>query len=267
VGSTLYQAPDGTKPCTGGAPLCQNQAKHRGGMETVSTTSGRESMKTTIRFDASVSIIIPCWIINDDLLDYTATCIESIKEHCGGNEIVIVDNASSLGVSYMEQKADIYIRNNTNLGYGPAVNQGFEVATYNWLVACNNDIEFLDNWVTTAKKAWRPSIGAISSHLLDHDPKKRVGIEEAPKGHMFGALWLTHRHVLDEVGVLDEAYRMGMFEDRDLWERMERAGFKFRKVGHVNHIGNASWGNLPNAHEIYLENQSLFNKRWGDESD
>lgn len=234
-------------------------------METLPATSDRGSMKTTIRIDSPASIIVPCWIIDEELLNYTVTCIESLKKHCPDNEIIIVDNASDLGVSYMKKEAHIYIRNDNNRGYGPAVNQGFDVATFNWLVACNNDVEFLDDWITAAKKAWRPSIGAISSHLLDHDPERKVGIEEAPRGHMFGALWLTHRHVLDRVGVLDEAYKTGMFEDRDLWERINQSGFKFRKVGHVNHVGNASWGKVSDAYTIYLENKAIFEERWRDD--
>jgi GT2 family glycosyltransferase len=162
----------------------------------------------------------------------------------------------------MKAVSDFYIRNKTNRGYGPAVNQGIEASSSHWIVVSNNDIEILDNWIEQAQHAWIDGIGAISSHLLDHDPKRRVGIEEAPKGHMFGALWMTRREVINRVGILDERYQMGMFEDRDLWERIEQAGYRFRKVGHVNHVGNASWGKLKGQHEIYVHNKQLFESRW-----
>jgi GT2 family glycosyltransferase len=162
----------------------------------------------------------------------------------------------------MKDKGDVYIRNRENVGYGPAVNQGIKASSGEWVVVSNNDIEVLDDWVSIAQEAWCDGVGAISSHLLDHDPKRRVGIEEAPKGHMFGALWMTKRDIIESVGLLDESYIMGMFEDRDLWERIERAGYHFRKVGHVNHVGNASWGKLAGRHKIYLRNKSLFEQKW-----
>jgi len=215
-----------------------------------------------------ISIIVPCYLLPDkdaELLTFTQNFIKSLREHvkvC--YEFIIVDNGSPIGGEYLREQADVYVRNPTNLGFAPAVNQGLKIARGDWLIVSNNDIEFLHDWPHAAISAWVDDVGAISSHLHDSDPEHRAGIELAPEGHMFGALWMTRREVLDEIGLLDEGYERGMFEDRDLWRRLSIAGYKFRKVGWVNHIGNATWGKLPHQQKIYLANKARFEEHWSE---
>lgn len=216
------------------------------------------------------SVIVPCYLLpdggslyhEDELLLLTQACVESLRNHCPGVELVIVDNGSLSGRDYLRSVADVYIRFQENRGFAPAVNAGLRVAQGEHLVVCNNDIEFLDDWVGQAMKTWDHWTGVISSHLHDHDPRHKVGRLIAPWGHFFGALWMVSQEVLSKVGELDEGYERGMFEDRDFVRRVIGAGYQHVKVGWCKHVGNATWGKLPNQHEIYLRNKERFEAKW-----
>ena len=215
----------------------------------------------------NTSIIIPCYMLPDkdhELLRFTRQCIASIGEHLHDYELILIDNGSPVDGDYLREQADIYIRNRTNLGFGPAVNQGLRIARGQWLVVSNNDITFLHDWVSTAIDAWDERTGIISSHLHDHDPEHRAGRQVAPWGHFFGALWMVSREVLSSVGYIDESFERGMFEDKDLVRRVIQSGHEHIKVGWCRHVGNATWGKLPNQQEIYIRNRDYFNRKWAE---
>ena len=213
-----------------------------------------------------ISIIIPCLLLPEkeaELVRFTENCIVSIRHHTTADfELVIVDNGSPTGGAYLRSIADIYVRNPTNLGFGPAVNQGLKLARGEWLIVSNNDIEFIHDWADTAIAAWQENTGVISSHLHDHDRLHKAGRQVVPWGHMFGALWMTRQEVLDVVGYLDEDYGIGMFEDRAMWRTIAAAGYDLVKAGWCNHIGNATWGKMPHQQEIYLRNKAKFEAEW-----
>lgn len=211
-------------------------------------------------------MIIPCLILPDKscvLLDYTSRCVESLREHTKRDfELILIDNGSPVGQDCLTDWADVYIRNKTNLGYGPAVNQGLKVARGEWLIVSNNDITFIHDWISNAIDVWTPDTGVISSHHHNHDKEHKRNRMEVPWGHMFGALWMTRRSVIEKVGLLDEGFERGMFEDKDYWLRVQHAGYKLVKAGWCLHVGNATYGKLPDQRAIYLKNRDYFDSKW-----
>lgn len=212
------------------------------------------------------SVIIPCYLLPDkdgELLSFTRDCINSLRAYCNDFELILIDNGSPSGADYLRSEADVYIRNRSNLGFGPAVNQGLKVATGEWLIVANNDLVFIHDWLTTAIEAWQEGTGAISSHLHDHDPAHRAGrrVMNQP-GEMFGALWMTRRDVVERVGLLDERFEFGYFEDRDFFYRLHSMGYELAKAGWVRHIGNATSGKLPDLPQIYARNEQRFKEKW-----
>lgn len=219
----------------------------------------------------SVSIVIPVYLLPDkdnELLRFTYDCMRSITEYMPYAEVIVVDNGSPVRSEALRDSACIYIRNDENLGFAPAVNQGLEAATEEWIIVCNNDVEFLHDWGRKAIGAWQPEIGIISSHLIDHDPQMSMGLEYPPDdvGYFFGACWMVRRDILDEIGYLDEGYKIGMYEDKDFVQRIVAAGYKTAKIGHVKHVGNATWGKMENQHEIYLQNKERYEAKWASQS-
>lgn len=212
------------------------------------------------------SLVIPCYLLpdkNHELLGFTMKCINSIREHLNDYELILVDNGSPVDSFYLQGEADVYIRNKANLGFAPAVNQGMKIAKGEFISVCNNDIEFIHDWLTLASDNFRENTGVISSHLHDHDPNHKVGRMTCDWGGMFGALWMTTRKAIDSVGYLDENYIIGMWEDRDYWKRMECALYELAKVGWCKHTGNATWGKMPNQNEIFMANKTRFEAIWG----
>jgi glycosyltransferase involved in cell wall biosynthesis len=224
--------------------------------------------ETTREPHGLTSIIVPCWLTgakDNEVWGYTKACVDSVVEHLDTYELILVDNGSTVGQEWMKQVADTYIRNEENRGYGPAVNQGLAAASGDWLLVINNDIEFVHDWITKAVDAWDERTGIVSSHNLAHDPDRKVGRElpPDPAGYFFGACWMISREVYEKVGGLDEQYEMGMFEDKSYTKTIVSEGYQAIKIGHVKHVGNASWGKLPNHQEIYARNKERYEQRWG----
>ena len=100
-----------------------------------------------------VSIIIPTW----NLVDYLRECLSKIVANTTTGltyEIIVVDNGSTDATPEFlgsEKLAEILrrhaikglrvITNETNLGYGPACNQGIEAAGGEVICFLNNDVE------------------------------------------------------------------------------------------------------------------------------
>lgn len=68
-------------------------------------------------------------------------------------EIIIVDNSGSLDISYNllemceDGKIQHYIRNNGNMHFGYARDQGISLAKGNYIVISDNDIFYRDGWI------------------------------------------------------------------------------------------------------------------------
>jgi len=208
------------------------------------------------------SVIIPVMLLPDkdyELYNFTKNAIDSFRQHCKDFELIIVDNASTCGIEYLQSEADIYIKNKVNLGYGKAVNQGLKLANGQFLIAANNDIILYDDWISQAIEHWNDDIGAISSHLLDHDKERLVGFEDCTKRlNMMGALWMISKTVYDTIGGLDEDFEIGYFEDSMYWQELKYYNYKLGKVGHITHIGNATSGKINGLSEIVERNKKLY---------
>ena len=226
-----------------------------------------EESVTDTRKPLLTSIVIPCYILSDkdaELLTFLRRCVETIRCHTADYELILVDNGSPIGGDYMRRVADICVRNSSNLGFALAVNQGLKLAHGEWLVVMNDDVEVMPDWLETMRAAWGSRTGAVSSHLHDADPEHRAGRGhyDVPMGHMFGALWMTRRKVIEEVGYLDEEYGLGYYEDKDFWMRLLTAGYVLAKAGWCHHIGNATSGKLPGLREFFFKNKERFEAKW-----
>src|SRR4030042_732708 len=90
------------------------------------------------------SIIIP--VFNQQ--DITYECLNSIKENTKDFEIILVDNGS---IPAIEDNTIKIIRNDKNLGYPVAVNQGIGEARGDIIILLNNDVIATENWAEYLK--------------------------------------------------------------------------------------------------------------------
>ena len=72
--------------------------------------------------------------------------------------------------------------------------------------------------------------------------------------------------VLNSVGLLDERFGIGMFEDDDYARRVREKGYRIicAEDAYVHHWGRASFSKLENEAYVRLfeKNRSLFEKKW-----
>ena len=93
-----------------------------------------------------LSIIIPCWITTPELETHYRECVASIRAATHDFELILVDNGSPRLADIMRADADTYVRNRTNLGYAPAVNQGFFLARGEYVCVMNDDVAVARGW-------------------------------------------------------------------------------------------------------------------------
>lgn len=207
-------------------------------------------------------------------------------------EIIIIDNASTDGsVEFIEEFIRspnypidiILIRNDENLGFAPAVNQGIEIAKSEYIYSVNNDVELEWNALEEIIKAMDESIAlgenpfSFQSKMIQHHNRKliddagdeytilawtkKIGDGQPverydEKREIFSSCAgaaLYRKSVLGEIGLFDEAF-FAYVEDIDLSYRAQIYGYRnyFCPNSIVYHYGSATSGSRYNEFKIKL---------------
>jgi len=84
-------------------------------------------------------------------------------------------------------------------------------------------------------------------------------------GAAIGFCMLIKRDVIEKVGIFDEIYGMGNFEDTDFSRRAIKEGYKcVRACGaYVHHREGASFARLNGRDENFRRNREIYEFRWG----
>lgn len=94
------------------------------------------------------SIIIPVF----NQIQYTKRCLDFIQKNTPKDcyEIIVVDNHSNDGTKeFLRGLANLrVIRNEANLGFAKACNQGAGAASHEFILFLNNDVEVQKGWLT-----------------------------------------------------------------------------------------------------------------------
>jgi GT2 family glycosyltransferase len=218
-----------------------------------------------------VSIVIVSWNTRDILRE----CLQSIiRETRRPYEIIVVDNASSDGSTAMieaEYPQIVLITNNKNRGFAAATNQGLKVAAGRYLLMLNPDTVILEHAIDKMI-VWlndHPDVGCAGCQVLNADGSidktcfsdlspfrlllAEVGLHrlnlypgwdrrsEKDVGVVTGMFMLIPRHILDEVGLMDEAFFV-YAEEADLCRRIWGANLRcvFTPVARIIHYGAQS---------------------------
>ncbi len=121
-----------------------------------------------------LSIVIPCYLKNEELLALTKSTIFSLKEAALPEyELILVDDGSPMYGGYLRQEADTYILHTKNKGFIKSVNDGLRLARGKYVLLSNNDIRAAPNFYTVSSDIFEKNPDVFSVHprmLFYEDP-------------------------------------------------------------------------------------------------
>ncbi|WP_440112356.1 glycosyltransferase family 2 protein [Paenibacillus sp. QZ-Y1] len=235
------------------------------------------------------SIIIPTY----NGLDLLGPCVDAIRKYTGNHtpyEIIVVDNGSVDGTAaYCARERIRFVRFPDNRGFPAACNAGLRAACGDELLLLNNDVTVTPRWLENLLAALYSDAsigitGPVTNYAsgiqqvkldfrnMDHfqelaesnnrlDPSRWKEVRR-----IVGLCMLMRRSVMERIGLLDEAYSPGHYEDDDYCYRACMEGYRLLVCGDVlvHHRGSASFLKTdPVAWKQMLErNRSIFINKW-----
>lgn len=197
----------------------------------------------------NVSIII----VSYNTLELMKLCVRSIRTTMKRDiyEIIVVDNASTDGIcEWLQEQEDIHlIKNKINYGFPEGCNQGIQSAKQeNDIFLLNNDTVLTPNAVFWLRMGLYSSqkvgtAGGVTNYasngqkimIDDATPErylnraKEINVPmHSPyiyKTWLVGFALLIKNQVIKEVGMLDERFSPGNYEDYDYGLRVGKAGY------------------------------------------
>ncbi|WP_312886179.1 glycosyltransferase family 2 protein [Paenibacillus plantarum] len=231
------------------------------------------------------SIIIPTF----NGLTLLKACVSSIRQHTSvPYEIIVVDNGSGDGtLTYCRNENIKFVALPANLGFPAACNYGLRLAEGDSLMLLNNDTIVTPNWLPMLLNCLysREEVGMVGpvSNYVNGKQKIRVrftGISNMARIYhhvnprkwretkrLVGFCLLFKRKLFEQVGVLDERFAPGYYEDDDFSYRARLAGYQLLIAGDcfVYHRGSVSFRKNRRRSKLLLlrRNRRKFIDKWG----
>ncbi len=235
-------------------------------------------------------------ILSYNTLHYTKMCINSIRETCYDKsyEIIVIDNASNDGsVEWLREQSNIVlIENNENVGFPAGCNQGINASNPdNDIFLLNNDTLLLPNslfWLRIGlyDQDRTGATGAMTNFASNDQVIVREGCcrtldtltEFAAtinvpdlhpyelKAYLVMFAMLIKRNVLNQVGLLDERFTPGNYEDNDYGIRLMENNYDciLCHNSYIIHFGSMSFGKDTDSYEkIIWRNREICKDKWG----
>ncbi len=235
-----------------------------------------------------ISIIIP--VFNQH--EMTRECLEAIRTNTQGYEVVLIDNGSMPPFEPYRNMGPIrIIRNQKNLGFPVAVNQGIRAAKGEFIILLNNDVIVTPGWMKRILEVLQKySIVGPMTNYCAGAQKTTIPVYEsreeldrrasdymaANAGNLQEVNWIIgfcmafRRSLFEEIGPFDESLWPCSGEEIDFCLRARKASHKIgiaRDV-YVHHFGSQTFGDLQKTgladyKEICERNEKHLAARWG----
>ena len=237
-----------------------------------------------------VSIVIPAF----NQLEYCRQCVESILTNTSyPYKLILVDNGSTDGVSdYFDSvPGAVVVHSPKNLGFAGGVNLGLAhaeghvllhnsdtIAPRFWLERLVEALESADdigmvgpmsNCVSGSQLIEGlelNSMGAINQFAEDLWQKRGAAVRNVAR--LVGFCLLIRDRAFGDLGMLDEAYGIGNYEDDDYCMRALRAGYRLcvAEGSFMFHYGSRTFMAMDITGEkwraLIEENEKKFSEKW-----
>jgi GT2 family glycosyltransferase len=260
--------------------------------------AGLDVTSPTVREGSDRPPLVSVILLTYNNLDYTKACLQSLDRWTDYRpwELVVVDNASTDGTpeflkQYATGRAHVrLVLNTTNLGFAAANNCGIRVARGDFIILLNKDTYLTPGWLFGRVRhlSHDPTRGLVSpiTNAIGNEAKieveyssmeeMRLKAADYTKAHS-GQLMMTstvaffcvafRRKLIDEVGVLDEGFSVGFFEDDDYCRRVRDRGSKVAIAEDVfiHHHLSATFGAVDVAERsaLFEQNREYYESKWG----
>lgn len=234
----------------------------------------------------NVTIVLPV----HNCLAYTQQCVETIRRYTTTpHEVLIVDNASTDGTAGWCDEAHIRrLPLPENRGFAAACNTGIHAALGEYVIILNNDTVVSPGWaerllahldrdrmigLVGPSTNYASSVQQIPSRYEGLDEflafAKRLAREHAGQGEevdrLVGVCLAARRQLFDEVGLLDERFGMGNYEDDDLCMRVRQRGYTlvWAKDVFIHHVGSQTFASMQVDYQALLaRNREILRRKW-----
>jgi FkbM family methyltransferase len=230
-------------------------------------------------------------VVTHNELPYTRQCLESLRNFTDEPyELIVVDNGSTDETrAYLQTLPDVkLITNSDNRGFPAAANQGIQAAAGRQVLLLNNDCLVTTGWLARLLRALysdaRVGLAGPCSNLVSGEQQIEVtyGTLEELDGfswewarthahkiqdtdRLVGFCLLIRRELIEQIGLLDERFGIGCFEDDDFTLRACRAGCRavIAQDAFVHHFGGRTFiGAKIDFAALMQANQRRFEEKW-----
>jgi GT2 family glycosyltransferase len=217
-----------------------------------------------------ISVITPVW----NRANFTAQYLFGNNIHYPDDSTVqwiIIDNGSTDGTGgLLEYWKDIIgdrlvtIKNETNLGFSVACNQGAARVDGDTLLFLNNDILIKGDYLTPLEKALADNPNSlVGPQLANFDTGWNV-FGDKLISYLVGWCLAIPKGIFDSLGGFDEQFSPAYYEDVDLCYNALQNGYELQQIWvPLQHLGEQSGGQLKDKREITEANRGKFAKKWG----
>ena len=246
-----------------------------------------------VKLYPKISVIILAW--NNS--NYTTACIESVFLKTGypNLEVIAVDNNSTDDtwerLQAMKTRFPLLkiIHNSENLGFAGGNNVAIRQASGDYIVLLNNDTLVTYGWAGRMLQYFKDPdqlIGMVGpvTNEISNEAKIPVNYSNINEIDVFAAqqaavhcgeffdikvlamfCTMIPRWLINKIGLLDEDYKIGMFEDDDYSLRVQKAGYRTvctREV-FIHHFGRGAFKLLGDKsyNEVFVANRAIYEKK------
>jgi len=236
--------------------------------------------------------IVSILLVTFNKVEYTFQCLESLKANTDvPYEVIIVDNASTDRTPELLDRLEnvTVIKNEDNLGFVKACNQGAKSARGKYVTFLNNDTQVCPGWLHSLVRTMEeyPKCGAVGGKLITPEGRLQeagsillsdgavlgYGRDNNPASPEYnfvrevdfcsGACLLVSKCLFTELGGFDERYAPAYYEEADLCFSIRQSGFKvvYQPETVIIHYEFGS-GSHRKASELSKVNKKKFVDKW-----